>query len=190
VSWAHRRPLLAGALEARAHHPQGLTMRRPSVALPTVTTIEDMADHLAVDAADRRVLVGWHLDEDKTVPRNLPSELCEALHQILDPHGERTAPAPLYWPGHPWGAAIPTTSVAPRACPRPRVKASCRHSTSGEMPAAYSHEVQHLNVPSTGLPIRIVPPDLARCRQQPRRPQFGTKRSQSQTSHRDLDSEC
>jgi hypothetical protein len=69
-----------------------------------VATIEDLADHLVVDVADVRVLVGWHVDESDTVRSDLPPELCEALHRILDPHGERTAPAPLYWPGHPWGS--------------------------------------------------------------------------------------
>jgi hypothetical protein len=61
-----------------------------------VATIEDLADHLLVDAADVRVLVEWHLDESDTAPSDLPPELREALHRILDPHGERTAPAPLY----------------------------------------------------------------------------------------------
>jgi hypothetical protein len=31
----------------------------------------------------------------------LPSELASFLRNVLDRHGERTAPAGLYWPGTP-----------------------------------------------------------------------------------------
>lgn len=40
----------------------------------------------------------------------IPAEWCVEVRWILDPHGERTAPAPLYWAGHPvsWAGKSPT----------------------------------------------------------------------------------
>jgi hypothetical protein len=37
----------------------------------------------------------------------LPAAVCVEVRDILDPVGERTAPAPLYWPGHPRSFAGP-----------------------------------------------------------------------------------
>jgi hypothetical protein len=31
----------------------------------------------------------------------IPPEIAAEVRSVLDPHGERTAPARLYWPGHP-----------------------------------------------------------------------------------------
>jgi hypothetical protein len=41
----------------------------------------------------------------------IPAAVCAEVRDILDPVGERTAPAPLYWgPGHPrsWAGESPT----------------------------------------------------------------------------------
>jgi hypothetical protein len=40
----------------------------------------------------------------------IPAELCAEVRSILNPNGERTAPAPLYWPGHrvSWAGKSPT----------------------------------------------------------------------------------
>jgi hypothetical protein len=40
----------------------------------------------------------------------LPPAVCVEVRDILNPNGERTAPAPLYWPGHPvsWAGTSPT----------------------------------------------------------------------------------
>jgi hypothetical protein len=40
----------------------------------------------------------------------IPAEWCVEVRRILDPNGERTAPAPLYWRGHPvvWAGKSPT----------------------------------------------------------------------------------
>jgi hypothetical protein len=40
----------------------------------------------------------------------VPSWLCAEVRWILNPVGERTAPAPFYWPGHPlsWAGDSPT----------------------------------------------------------------------------------
>ena len=45
------------------------------------TTIED---HLGLDLHDEEV----------------PAAVCVQVREVLDPNGERTAPAPLYWTGH------------------------------------------------------------------------------------------
>jgi hypothetical protein len=34
-----------------------------------------------------------------SAPRELPDELAAFLRDVLDPHGERSAPLGLYWPG-------------------------------------------------------------------------------------------
>lgn len=40
----------------------------------------------------------------------ISAELCAEVRSILNPHGERSAPAPFYWPGHPfsWAGKSPT----------------------------------------------------------------------------------
>lgn len=41
----------------------------------------------------------------------IPAGVCAEIRDVLDPVGERTAPAPLYWgPGHPrsWAGESPT----------------------------------------------------------------------------------
>jgi hypothetical protein len=55
----------------------------------------DLAADLGVDEGDVAVLLE-QLDEPAD---ELPDELAAFLRELLDPHGERTAPAGLYWPG-------------------------------------------------------------------------------------------
>lgn len=56
---------------------------------------EDLAADLAVDEGDVVVLLK-QLGEHAL---DMPEELAAFVAQLLDPHGERTAPAGLYWPG-------------------------------------------------------------------------------------------
>jgi hypothetical protein len=60
-----------------------------------MTTTADLAADLGVDEGDVDVLLEL-LDEPAPV---LPDELAAFLRGCLDPHGERTAPPGLYWPG-------------------------------------------------------------------------------------------
>jgi hypothetical protein len=59
------------------------------------TTTTDLAADLGVDEGDVDVLLQL-LDEPA---QDLPDELAGFLRRVLDPHGERTAPPGLYWPG-------------------------------------------------------------------------------------------
>lgn len=60
------------------------------------------ADELALDLGmlqddDVRVVVASVVDlDDEEIPDGIAAE----VRRVLDPHGERTAPAQLYWPGH------------------------------------------------------------------------------------------
>jgi hypothetical protein len=58
------------------------------------TTTADLAADLGVDEGDVDVLLEL-LDEQ---PPDLPDDLAGFLRDVLDAHGERTAPAGLYWP--------------------------------------------------------------------------------------------
>jgi hypothetical protein len=58
-------------------------------------TTSDLATDLGVDEGDVAVLLDL-LDEQTPV---LGDELAAFLRRVLDPHGERTAPPRLYWPG-------------------------------------------------------------------------------------------
>jgi hypothetical protein len=60
-----------------------------------MTTTVDLAADLGVDAGDVDILLD-QLDEPAL---DLPDELAAFLRDVLDPHGERTAPAGLYWLG-------------------------------------------------------------------------------------------
>ena len=60
-----------------------------------MTTTTHLAADLGVDPGDVDVLLEL-LDE--RVPE-LSDDLAGFLRSVLDPHGERTAPAGLYWPG-------------------------------------------------------------------------------------------
>lgn len=54
-----------------------------------------LAEYLGVDLHDEEI----------------PAVVCAEVRDVLDPMGERTAPAPLYWgPGHPrsWAGSSPT----------------------------------------------------------------------------------
>ncbi len=60
-----------------------------------MATTQDLAADLGVDEGDVRVLLrqlGEHAPE-------MPDDLAAFLRRLLDPHGERTAPVGLYWPG-------------------------------------------------------------------------------------------
>ena len=59
------------------------------------TTSSDLAADLGVEKGDVDVLL--ELLDDSA--RELPDELAGFLREVLDPHGERTAPDGLYWPG-------------------------------------------------------------------------------------------
>lgn len=59
-----------------------------------MASTEDLAAELAVDEGDVRVLLR-QLGEQ--TPK-LPDDLMDFLRRLLDPHGERTAPANLFWP--------------------------------------------------------------------------------------------
>jgi hypothetical protein len=60
-----------------------------------VARTEDLAADLGVDEDDILVLLR-QLGEQTPEP---PDDLVEFLRWLLDPHGERTAPANLFWPG-------------------------------------------------------------------------------------------
>jgi hypothetical protein len=59
------------------------------------TTKATLAAYLGVSTGDVDVLVE-QLGEREL---ELPDELAAFMRQLLDPHGERTASAGLYWPG-------------------------------------------------------------------------------------------
>jgi len=59
------------------------------------TTTAELAPALGVSEGDLEVLLG-QLGERAA---RLPTELASFLRSALDPHGERTAPTGLYWPG-------------------------------------------------------------------------------------------
>jgi hypothetical protein len=54
-----------------------------------------LAADLGVDEGDVDVLLAQHGEPAAWQSNNLAS----FLRSVLDPHGERTAPAGLYWPG-------------------------------------------------------------------------------------------
>lgn len=58
---------------------------------------EDLAADLGVDPGDVRAVVESIVDLHD---EGIPDEIAAEVRAILDPHGERTAPARLYWPGH------------------------------------------------------------------------------------------
>ena len=60
-----------------------------------MTTAAALAADLGVDEGDVDVLLEL-LDEPA---RELPDEVAGFLQRVLDPHGERTAPPGMYWPG-------------------------------------------------------------------------------------------
>jgi hypothetical protein len=55
----------------------------------------DLAADLGVDEGDIAVLL-YQLDERAA---ELSDDLATFLRDVLDPHGERTAPPVFYWPG-------------------------------------------------------------------------------------------
>lgn len=60
-----------------------------------MATSEDLAADLGLDEGDVRVLLR-QLGEQTP---EMPAELTDWIRRTFDPHGERTAPAGLYWPG-------------------------------------------------------------------------------------------
>jgi len=65
------------------------------LASSAMTTTADLAVDLGVDEGDVRVLLR-QLGEQTP---DMPDELAAFLRELLDPRGERTASAGLYWPG-------------------------------------------------------------------------------------------
>ncbi len=70
-----------------------MSPRLPSSAVATTATT--LAADLGVDEGDVSVLLEL-LDEQSA---ELTDELAAFVRRVLDPHGERTAPPGLYWPG-------------------------------------------------------------------------------------------
>lgn len=58
----------------------------PGVA---TTSVEDLADRLAVDPGDVRVILRSFVDGERV---ELDSEMIDTVCHQLDPHGERTVP--------------------------------------------------------------------------------------------------
>lgn len=60
-------------------------------------TAAELAADLGVGEGDVQYLVSEMIDlhDDK-----IPPDICGEIRLMLNPHGERTAPANLYWPGH------------------------------------------------------------------------------------------
>jgi hypothetical protein len=73
-------------------------------------TAQDLAADLGMLQPDD---IQWLLSEHLGVDLHdevIPVEWCVELRWILNPNGERTAPAPFYWRGHPvsWAGESPT----------------------------------------------------------------------------------
>lgn len=62
---------------------------------PRMGSSDDLAADLGVDEGDVRVPLR-QLGEQTP---EMPDELVAFVRDLLDPHGERTAPVGLYWPG-------------------------------------------------------------------------------------------
>jgi hypothetical protein len=81
------------------------------------TTIADLAAGLGLDEGDIDVvleLLGE--DEPDLHAAELPDDVASFVRRLLDPHGERTAPATLYWPGNEplpreWGPLGPNPTA-------------------------------------------------------------------------------
>ena len=68
-----------------------------------MTTTADLANDLSVDEADVALLLARLTEDDPdlaggTAPNTVSDDTASFIRQLLDPHGERTAPAGLYWP--------------------------------------------------------------------------------------------
>ena len=69
-----------------------------------MTTTADLADDLGVDEADVALLLARLSEDDPDLTGGTLSvdtvsdDTASFIRQLLDPHGERTAPAGLYWP--------------------------------------------------------------------------------------------
>lgn len=66
-----------------------------------MTTATDIADVLGLAEADVRYTIAEHLGIDLH-EEDVPAELVDEVHQVLDPRGERTVPElyglqPLNW---------------------------------------------------------------------------------------------
>jgi hypothetical protein len=79
--------------------------------MPEGMTALDLAEDLGMlqpDDVEHVVVEYLGLDlHDETIP----AAVCVEVREVLNPNGERTAPAPLYWPGHPvsWAGSSPTS---------------------------------------------------------------------------------
>jgi len=73
-------------------------------------TAQDLAEDLGMLQPDD---VQWLLSEHLGLDLHdevIPAAVCVEIRDVLDPNGERTAPAPFYWVGHPvsWEEPAPT----------------------------------------------------------------------------------
>jgi len=63
-------------------------------------TVLDLAEDLGfLQDDDVRTVIVDHLGLDLH-DEMVPAPVCVQVREVLDPNGERTAPAPLYWAGH------------------------------------------------------------------------------------------
>jgi hypothetical protein len=93
-----------------------------------MTTTADLTPDLGVDEGDVDVLLE-QLGESEP---QLRDDLAGFLHQLLDPHGERTAPAGLYWSGADdapkrrsgWAARTRPRRATPQSCRRRNARLS------------------------------------------------------------------
>jgi hypothetical protein len=73
-------------------------------------TAQDLAEDLGMlQPDDVRHVVVEHLGLDLH-DEIIPAAVCVEVRDVLNPNGERTAPAPLFWTGHPvsWAGTSPT----------------------------------------------------------------------------------
>lgn len=73
-------------------------------------TAQDLAEGLGMlQPDDVQVVVSQYLGLD-VHDDIIPTAVCVEVRDVLSPNGERTAPAPFYWQGHPlsWAGESPT----------------------------------------------------------------------------------
>ena len=64
-----------------------------------MTTTADLAEDLGVNEGDVVLILARLTEDDPGLAGGTVSDdIASFIRQLLDPHGERTAPAGLYWP--------------------------------------------------------------------------------------------